>query len=223
MGVGKLNIKGSSYLGAYATATDKNVFIGRGVTHHALNAVCAALDVKPIEFSIADTDMIGVFARANSNGIVLSGMIEEREVAELKRQSDINICVLKSSLNAVGNNILANDRVAIVNPDYDSVAAKAIGDALGVEVLREIIGGFKTTGASNILTNKGLIINNRATDQQKEKVDKATGFQSESSTANTGSLSIGLGVLANSNGIVAGDETTGYELARIMQALELND
>ena len=142
----------------------------------------------------------------------------------LKEQSlDINISVLESGLNAVGNNILANDKIAIVNPDFDAVAVQSISDALGVETVKDEIGGFKTVGANNILTNRGLVITNNATDAQKAKVDRITGFNSISTTANTGALSLGLSVVANSKGIVVGDSTTGFELARIMEGLELNE
>lgn len=224
MGVSKFNIKGTSYVGAFAMATDKHVFIGNGASPHVIGAISKALDVKPIIISIFDTDMIGILARANSNGILVSRVIGERELSELRRQKpDCRIGVLESGLNAIGNNILANDKIAIINPDYDKQAEKEIADTLSVEVVKDQVGGFKTVGAANILTNKGLVINNNATDEQKEKIDRLAGFDSIRSTANTGSLSIGLGVVANSSGIAAGEETTGYELARIMEALGLND
>jgi translation initiation factor 6 len=224
MGIGKFNIKGTSYVGAFAMATDRHIFTGNGTSPGAVGTMANALGAKPIVFSIFDTDMIGILARANSNGILLSRVVGDRELSELKSQNpDCKIGILQSNLNAIGNNILANDKIAIINPDYDRTAEKEIADILSVEVFREQIGGFKTTGATNILTNKGMVINNKTTDEQKEKIDKLTGFDSIRSTANTGALSIGLGAVANSNGAVAGEDTTGYELARITEALGLND
>jgi translation initiation factor 6 len=164
---------------------------------------------------------VGLFSKANSNGIILSNLTLDEEVEALKRHRlGINIGVLESDLNAIGSNILANDRIAIINPDYSQKDAKDIGDVLGVEVVRAQIDGFKTVGANNILTNKGLVINNKAMDEEKAEWDKLTGFDSVRSTANTGTLSVGLSAIANSSGIIAGDNTTGYELARIVDALE---
>ena len=40
-------------------------------------------------------------------------------------------------------------------------------------------------------------------------------------TANTGSLSIGLAVIANSKGVVIGNSTTGFEIVRIVNGLNL--
>ena len=116
-----------------------------------------------------------------------------------------------------------NDRIAIVNPDFKQEDISVIRDIFGVEVIKQAIGGFRTVGANNILTNKGFIINNRAGDDEKAKLDKLLGFESMRTTANTGSLNIGLAALANSGGLVVGEETTGYELARIMDGLDINE
>lgn len=221
MEAAKYNIMGSDYVGVFATATDEFLFAGAGLTSNGKEMIAKVLDVKCIDLKVSGSDLVGLFARANSNGIVLSNLIIDTEAEDLKREGlDINICVLESNLNAIGSNILANDKIAIVNPEYENADCKNIGDALGVEVVKAQIDGFKTVGANNILTNKGLVVNNRSTAKEKGEWDDLTGFDSTITTANTGSLSIGLSVIANSSGVVVGGTTTGYELARIMDALE---
>ena len=93
---------------------------------------------------------------------------------------------------------------------------------LDVETVRMEIGGFHTVGANNILTNKGFVLNNRASEEEKERVEGILGMKVEQSTANTGSVNIGLCVVANSKGMMAGEATSGYELARIAESLELD-
>ena len=132
----------------------------------------------------------------------------------------MHIEIIKSNLNAIGNNVLVNDKVAIVNPEYSNEAVKQMEDVLDVEVIREQIGMFKTVGANNVITNKGMLINNETSDEQKERIDKLTGFESVRTTANVGFLGIGLSIAANSYGVVIGEDTTGFELGRIMEALE---
>lgn len=224
MGVAKCTIKGSDYIGAFISVTEKYAFLGNDVTRHNEELICKNLGVRPVFLPAFGTSLIGLFTKANSNGILFSNLVEERQLQMIREQHlGINIEILESGLNAVGNNILVNDKIAIVNPDFDEGAIKEIIDVFGVEAVREEIGGFKTVGANNILTNKGLVVTNNATDAQKRKVDGETGFNSISTTANTGALSIGLTVVANSNGIVVGESTTGFELARIMEGLELNE
>lgn len=224
MGAAKYSIEGSDYVGVFATATDKYVLIGNVLKERSKKYSFETLKVPVIGVTATGTSLIGLFMRANSNGIIVSNLAEDYEIAALKELGlGVNIATLDSNLNAIGNNILANDKIAIINPDYGREHVKLIQDVLGVEVIKEEIGGFKTVGANNILTNKGFVTNNNTADQEKEKIDKILGFDSIRTTANTGSLNIGLSTISNSNGVIVGENTTGYELARIMEALELND
>ncbi len=221
MEAARYKILGSDYVGVFATATDDFLFVGAGLTNNSKDMIAKVLDVKCIEATISGSSLVGIFSRANSNGIVLSNITLDYEVEALKKLDlGINISVIESDLNAIGSNILANDRIAVINPDYSKKDEQDIADVLDVEVIKSGIDGFKTVGANNILTNTGLAINNRATAQEKNEWDRFSGFDSIRTTANTGALAIGLSVIANSKAVVAGDTTTGFELVRIMEALQ---
>jgi translation initiation factor 6 len=224
MPAAKCIVKGSDYIGAFATANDKYVFLGMGINRRAIETLRNVLMTDVIEFTMFATDLVGLFVKSNSNGILISNLVDEREIEMFKKHDiDINMEILDSGLNAIGNNILVNDKIALINPDYSSEAQRQIRDVLDVEVVKHEIGGYKTVGANSILTNKGFVISNRASDQEKEELDKLLGFDSIRTTANMGSLSIGLAAVCNSHGVVVGDNTTGYELTRITDALEIND
>ncbi len=222
MPIAKHNIGGSDYVGAFACVTDTLMLIARNIDARERHIAAEALGVKAIPVSLAESGMVGLFARANSNGIALSNLVDNHEVEELKSQCDgLRIGVVDSNLNAIGNNVITNDKIAIINPEYSEKAAHQISDILGVEVIRDELGGFKTVGANNVLTNKGIVINNRTTDKEKERIDGLLGMDSIRTTANTGSLSVGLSAIANSTGLLVGDSTTGFELTRIINALNL--
>ncbi len=219
----KYSIHESGYVAAYGTVSDSISLVGNSLTKTALSILSSALETECIQVTIGLSDLIGVFSRMNSNGILVSNIITDGELQRIKAAANgLNVGVLRSGLNAIGNNILANDKIAIVNPDYNRASRESISDILGVEVVSYENTSFKTVGSNNILTNKGLLINNRSSDEEKEYLDGVTGMDSMRTTANTGSLSIGLSVLANSHGAVIGSETTGFELARIMEALDIN-
>lgn len=221
MEAAKYRIHGSDYIGVFATATDKLLFIGEMVESKEKKFLANILDVESVGLTISGSELVGLFSRANSKGVIFSNLILDEELAKIKsRDLDMNIGVLESGMNAIGCNILANDKVAIINSDYSNRTAKSIGDILDVEVVKAKTDGFKTVGANNILTNNGFVINNRSTDSEKERLDAITGFDSVRTTANAGSLTIGLSVIVNSRAVVVGDDTTGYELARILEALE---
>jgi translation initiation factor 6 len=219
--VAKHRIHGSDFVGAYVAASEKFVFCYRGIERRMKELISQTLSAEPVELTIADSHLIGIFARANSNGIVLSNLTTDDELSYLRSLGlDLKMGVVESRLNAIGNNILANDKIALINSEYSSEEVRSIEDILDVEAMKAQPGGFKTVGANNILTNEGFVLNNRSTENEKQTLDSACGFQSVLSTANTGSLAIGLASAANSNGIVIGEATTGYELNRILESLE---
>ncbi len=222
MEAAKYRVLGSDYIGVFCTTSDDMVLVGTRLTSNVKDKMSSLLEARVVDMSISGSDLIGVFSRANSNGVIVSNLILDNELDALKKGAGlgINIGVISSDLNAIGSNVLANDKMAIINPDYDASAEKEIADVLGVEVIRSSTGGFKTVGANNILTNRGLAVSNRSTAKEKEDWDNITGFDSILTTANGGGLYIGLAAVANSNGVAVGDSTTGYELARVVDALE---
>ncbi len=222
MGIEKLRILGNDFIGAWVTATDKFFLFGNEVSKSEENVIRESLECEPIRVTAGSAGFIGIFVAANSNGILMPSGTEQHELSELRKSlPGARVEILQTEHNALKNNILANDKIAILNPAFDRNDEQMIADVLGVETIKMRIGGFSTVGATNILTNKGLVLNNRASEHEKERIEKLTGLQSEQSTANLGSLGIGLSVIANSKGLVAGNATTGFETARIANALGL--
>ncbi len=221
-----MSILGSDYIGAFAVATDKFAVLARMISHGERDRIEKNLGIKTMTFDLDNSDLVGIYMAANSRAIILPNIIEEDEIAHFRKEAkewlDVEVMIFKSNLNALGNNVLVNDKFALINPEYTAEEARELEDILGVESIRMSIGGFSTVGANNILTNKGIVLNNRATDEEIEEIRKIfKGFQPSQSTANLGSLSIGLSTIANSTGLIAGDSTTGFELARISDSLGL--
>ncbi len=215
----KRNINGSSYIGAFSACSEKITLLGNGIIPKDEAIVADALGTETIKISINGSNLIGIYAVLNSNGILLPELAFTEDISGISRmKSGAKVAIIKSDLNALGNNVLANDKIAIINPRFPKPAADSIGDALDVEVIKMSIGGYETVGASNILTNSGMVLNNRATEEELDLAKELVGNVSQS-TANLGSGFIGLASIANSKGIIVGEETTGFELARMEQGL----
>ncbi len=220
MGVAKTSFNGNDYIGAFVTATDKFALVGLSIEPKKEDLIRETLGVETIKVSVDGSDLIGIYAAANSNGVLLPSMTSKSEADALKTKlPGLNIHLLVTDLNAMKNDILANDKFAIIDPHYSHLEAKTIGDVLGVEVMKLSIGGYETVGASNILTNRGIVLNSNASDEEISVVKDALGLPIEQTTANTGSSSVGLCTVANARGVIVGGATTGFELARITQAL----
>jgi translation initiation factor 6 len=177
------------------------------------------LDVEVIQTTIASASIIGVLVCSNSNGIIVTNFAEERELKTIKNR--LNILYISDVLNAVGNNILANDRYAIVHPDLKKETVKNIEDTLGVEVKRGNIAKVKTVGAAGVVTNKGLLCHPHISKDDLDLLKNRFGVNAAIGTANYGTPLVGACIIANSKGAIVGSTTTPIELGRIEEALEL--
>ena len=223
LGVIKHNINGSDYVGVFATSTDRYAIAWDGLPERERKMISESLGVECIATQLAGSNLVGILARGNSNGLLLSNMASDSEVERIAKSGiDIKVGRLMSDLNTVGNNIIVNDKIAIVNPDYSRKEMDEISEILGVDAVGMEFGGFKTVGANNILTNKGMVINNRSTEREEERARELTGFEIVRTTANTGGLNIGLAAFGNSFGALIGESTTGFESARIIEGLGID-
>lgn len=222
MDVNRITINGNSYIGLFGIATDKFSIIGKNISKLKETMIVETLGTELVRSSVDNSHLLGIYVVANSRGLLLPSMVERSEMEVIRSAlKDVNITILNTNLTALRNNILTNDKIAIINPEFSHLEEKQIADTLGVEVVKTRIAGFSTVGANNILTNKGIVLNNRIEEEEKERIEKLVNLQGEQSTANLGSLSIGLCTIANSKGLLLGELTTGFELARISNALGL--
>ncbi len=70
-----------------------------------------------------------------------------------------------------------------------------------------------------MLQKKGLLCHPKVTDEEKRFLEKVFKVNVMIGTVNHGSPVIGSGLVANTNGAIIGDHTTGIEMGRIEEAL----
>ena len=223
MGVGLLHaeravISGNPFIGIYVRCTEKAAIVPVNAPEKLLLKCRSALKVDTVPMAIAGSDLAGLFSAANSNGIVLTGMAYREEANALKKALGINSAILRGKHTAAGNNILANDKAAIVNPEMPPADVKKIADTLGVEVLKQSIAGFQTVGSVAVVTNRGILLHNGAAEDELEELCDIFGVKGSIGTANMGVPFVGLCMCANSKGYVTGEATSGFELSRLDEA-----
>lgn len=228
MHIERLDFENSPYLGVYGTATDRVVLVREGLQEKKLEVLREVLKVPIIETSIMKSRIVGIFAAGNSNAIVVPWYVWDAELdhisSALKENGiDMEVVPFKSTLTALGNLILANDKAALVSAKFTREEAKELEDILGVEVERGMIADYHAVGSAGVVTNKGGLVHPEATDEELEwlrdlfKVDIYVG------TANMGVPFVGSCMLANSHGVVVGHLTTGPEIVKIEEALGFLD
>ncbi|WP_407356197.1 translation initiation factor IF-6 [Methanolobus sp. WCC5] len=210
-----MNIQESPIIGAFATCTEDIALVPMGTPEKVRGTLGDLLRSEVVEVLVNGSTIVGSLCRGNSNALLVP------MDSSVRGEENISVPVfgLPGRLNAVGNVVLANDTAALVHPELSDASVEAIGKLLKVDVRRGTIGGVKTVGMAGVATNKGLLVNPRATSLELEVLEELFDLPVDIGTTNYGTQMVGSGLIANSKGYVAGSKTTGHELGRIEDAL----
>lgn len=211
-----LSIRGVPLIGLYIRVTDEAAILGVR-DEKAESLLREHLDVDVVVTTIAGSELVGALAAANSNGVIVSSHITKKEIERLSKVFEVH--VVDTQMTCLGNILCLNDRGAVAHPEIESVIVEKVTDVLDVDVARGTIGGVKTVGMAATVTNKGGLLNPNATEWEIKKVKDLLKIEVVTGTVNFGSDMVGTGLVANSKGYIAGEDTTGFELGIIEEAL----
>ena len=213
----RIKIAGSSLLGVFARCTEKVVIVPQEVGEADRLALEDGLKVEAVRALTGIGSVLGSLVAANSNGFLVTHHAGNEVLKALREYG--RVARLPARINAAGNVILVNDSAALVHPGLSSRACDAVEQTLGVKVEKGTIGGLKTVGMAGVATNKGLLLHPRVSEEEIAVLERLFELPVDVGTVNLGSPLVGSGVLANSRGYFAGEDTSGPELGRIEDAL----
>ena len=217
--IARTDFEGDSNVGAYGIATDSFVFTSSNMSEKGLDTIERTFNLPLVQSTIATLDAVGLVSVATSNGILVPYTISDDELEQVKAASEVNVDWLDDKMTALGNIIVANDNGAMCHPDFSFKSRQKISDTLGVEVVPGSLAKLPIVGANAVATNKGAIVHPLSTEGEIELLAQLLKVEVEVGTVNRGCPFTSLGVLANIDGMIAGTETTGVELAHISQVL----
>jgi translation initiation factor 6 len=217
----QLDFYGYPYVGIYASSTEDYVVLPPDLPLHTVKATAEALGVEVIRTLINDSTLIGSMMAGNGSGFVVSDLALDAEVAVLEKS--LPVARLKGRMTAAGNIILANDTAALVHPALTDRHLEVIKRTLKVDVRRGTIGGLKTVGMAGVATNKGLLVHPRATEDELSALESLFRLPVDIGTVSFGSPLVGSAILATTRGLVTGTSTSGPELGRIEDALQIGE
>ncbi len=209
----------SPFLGVYLRTWEDYTLVPRNSDRDIKSMASHYLKTEPIEMTIGGSNLLGSMAVMNSNGMIFSNIVTEEELKNIPK--DVNYAVLEDNLNAVGNNILANNKAALIHEEFSDKSVRTIREVLGVEVVKGKFKEVRTVGSSGLITSSGLVIPPNMTDDEIDELGKIFGVKGRVGTANFGSLYIGASVVSNSKGALIGEDSTTVEISNIEEALNL--
>ena len=212
---------GNPFIGLFLSTNNSHTLLPVDSPESIVRRVEDSLGTEPIPCAVHLSNINGIYVAMNSNGILLPAGASEDTASMLKEKTGLNVAISPTPFNANGNNIAANDKGGVINPDIPASARKVAEDCLGVELTPAKIADFKTVGSCCVATNKGFIAHYSATDAEMGQLSSIFGVSGLKGTANTGTGFVSICLLANDKGFIAGESTTAYELGRIEEALDL--
>ncbi len=217
MKIEKAKLYSSPYIGVFSIVTETTALLPLQTESRTVKVFEKTLGVKVVKTSFSSSPLLGVFGSGNSKGIVVSGLVEKSEIKELEKNG-LNVMKLKSIL-AIGNLMKMNDSHGVCSSLISKKDMRNIEKKLGIVMENQTIAKTDLVGSCMELTNKGFIVNPRISEKEFEKLEKNFKLRGVASTANYGDGFVGNSVVANSNGAIVGELTSGHELVRIDEGL----
>ena len=217
----RLDFNGNPHIGVYCRANNEIAFVPSFLNEKEKMAIKKILHTKAIEITVGGSTITGSLIAMNSNGIIVTDFISEEELRIIEKNFKGDIMVIDDRFNAAGNNILANDYGAIIHPLIKEDTMKKIEKILNVRARKSTIAGLNTVGMAAVATNRGVLCHPKIREEEKKMVEEVMGVEANVGTVNHGMPYVGAGVIANENGAIASRNTTGIEMGRIEEALNL--
>ena len=219
-----LSFHGDPNIGLHGLATDKYCIVGKCVSDKQVKELEDVLKVPVYRATIYGTDLAGLFLAGNSSVLLVPKIVFENELKNLKiamEKINVKIFVIDTDHTAFGNNILLNDKNAIISTVFNKEAEKQIHTALGFKPIMMDLAGTSVPSSVGKITNKGAIFSPNLSDDDIRKLEKLLGFELGLGTVNLGNPFISAGLIANSFGLAIGEQSSGFEISRVDESLGL--
>ena len=218
----RVDIVGNPNVGVFTLATDDLAIVPYNLLDEKAEIIKETLEVDVVKSSISGSSLIGSLAVANSNGMVVSPHVLDREIKQFE-ELGINVATVPGQYTALGNIIAANDKGAIVSPYLSSEAIHVIEETLDVNVEATSMVGSDIIGSLIQVTNKGFLISSKAVKSEIKFAQEVFGVEGDIGTVGRGIALVGACSIANSNGAIVAKDSTGPEMARVEEALGFLD
>jgi translation initiation factor 6 len=211
-----LSFENNPNVGLFAMATDSFCLVGRFPRKRDTNLMQKTLKVPVYEVSALRTGFAGIFLAGNSKGAIVSNELHDDEIERMKRH--VAVLVLDTRQTAIGNLVLANEKGCVISWELEE-HKREIASFLGVETRVGMIAGMDIVGSLAACNPRGCLAHKSISEKEKNLIEKTLGVPVLPGSVNFGNQWIRSGLVANSNGFIAGDRTSGPELGLAAEAL----
>ena len=213
------NLLGSDQVGVRLAAVGRFMFHPPELGERAREQLEEVLGLELASLTIGGSGLLGSLVSGNSRGMAVADLATPDDIDVLTSYGDV--VVMESTVNAAGNLLLVNEHGALASPVVPEEGLELLADVLGGPVLAGTIAGHETVGSVAVANSRGAVLHPDATEAEAEITAAALDVRPMVGTVCFGSPFIGAGMVASDIGAWVGTGTTGPELNRIEDALDL--
>lgn len=210
MTIAKSSFIGDPNIGLYGFATDSY-----GVCGIRSKQLGKALGVRFHLIPLYGTHLSGLFAAGNSHGIVASEFLGKNDVAHMRSIS--RVLLLDTSFTAMGNLVLMNDNGIIISPLLRKFK-NHIAEFFSLRCEVSTIAGIAVVGSVAVATNNGCLIHPKVRKYEKKIIEEVLQVTATIGTVSFGSPFVKSGIIANRNGAIVSEKSSGIELGNVSEA-----
>jgi translation initiation factor 6 len=221
------DISGNPYIGVFCRLIDGIMLAPPEASDQFAEMAEESLSVKVVRTSLAGANLHGSLIAANGSGMIAPYFFDRSELERSVRSAgegeldDMVVELSDDPVTAWGNNLLLGERTAIANPDLSKDTLRKVGEVLDIEVVPMTLAGIMTVGSIAVMNSKGLVVHPKTTENEMDELRSIFKREVAISTANFGSPYLGASVVANDHGALIGTRSSGVEINRIENTLDL--
>ena len=212
----RINFDGDPNLGLYGFATDKYCFMG---SDRYSAKVKDTLKVQIHAFPLLNMDLVRIFCTGNSSSVIIPKVLQDFDPESVeKMRKYFEVLVVNTRYSSIGNLMLMNDNGILISPLLKK-HKKDIERFCGINCEIATVANMNIIGNLGFATNKGCLAHPKLREKEKRLIEHTLKVDADICTVNFGSPYPGAGIIANSNGFVVSEITSGPELGRITDVL----
>ena len=171
----KYDVYSGPNIGIFTSVNDKFVFIPNGFAKTKAENLARYLQTEYLMTPVANTRLLGILMVLNNHGILLPKTSSPDEIANLRKCTGLNVKILDTKYNALGNLICVNDKGGVISPIIEKEFIKEIEDVLDIEVIQKKVAGYHQVGAVMEANNLGGILHPEADEEDIKNFSNVLG------------------------------------------------
>ncbi|NCO84716.1 MAG: hypothetical protein COW47_00105 [Candidatus Huberarchaeum crystalense] len=214
----KLSLGCEQLIGLFLFATDNYCLAPFNIKPFEIRMIETALNIKTIKAKIYNSSFLGLFCAGNSKKLLISDVITADELQDLKNQlKTIEIGLFKSKNNIIGNLVIVNDNGLVIDSSLEKAEIQTIEKFFEMTALVLFPKKDILLGSEIVATNKVCFVSRNFNKDERARIEKHLKVPVFEVSVNFGQTALHSGIVANSSGLVVGNQTSAPELTTLYQ------